>query len=167
MEYDHDLPALPNSRYAQVGWQERPQNFRYTFIEWIDGGGGVHFNNTLWLVPPENTFSYYTVLYNNYAPGWVTFQVDGTTVGIANPGWSQVGLAPLQGEIYGETHNHNTQMPGGYNSFSHQVMKSSYIWYNNGWQYFNGTPYATNPFYHGYQVISSREIHIWDRACAN
>ena len=50
---------------------ERPQNFRYTFVEWIDGAGAVHVNNTLWLVPPENTFSFFG-LYNNYAPGWLT-----------------------------------------------------------------------------------------------
>jgi len=165
--FEDDVVAYVELRgpgdYAVVGWQEKQVNHRYSFGEYSDASG-VHFTQYTTPEPqPENTYSFYTALYDNYAPGYVTFYIAGRLVHIIPP----LGWTPIEGAMYGEIARLASQMPGGINS--PEVFRSSRIWYSGSWRSFGGTIWNPSSNYFGNAGAgpSSATLYIWDRYCIN
>lgn len=145
----------PND-WAQVGWFENPYGVRYTFIQTYDGSGSP---NTEFFAPEAtNTYTTYTMLYGN-TPGGFTYEWAG------NVRQSFATFVPNQGQIFGETHTLADQMPGGYsNPYYYENFYNSHIYYSGGWRAYSGTVTDYSSDY-GYQVDSSYNMDIWDKAC--
>ena len=141
-----------------VGWMERPSDLnRKTFAEFIDEYGGIHTWD-FWSPEPENTFTTYTVLYGNYAPGYFTFRVGGVDLFYQPIGW-----VPNQGQLYGETQRRGDQVPGGSNN--KEIFKNSNLWYSGAWRSFDGTAAVTDTAIASSQKISAFGDRAWDKAC--
>lgn len=57
------------------------------------------------------------------------------------------------------------QMPGGYNSDSHEVLSDSHVYPKGGWQEFSGSVYNSDSAYFGNNDTSSTYDMIWDKSC--
>jgi len=150
--------------WAQIGWLDLSTGSRRTYTEWVDLQGFVHVNH--FSAPPEpqpvGTYGYYTVLYNNYAPGYITMYSAGRLTQILRPvdfgGW-----LPVYASVFAKTNTRASQMPGGYNA--PQFMKNTDIWYDGSWKPFSGTMSVGDPSIHGGLPFGPRAVYVWDKAC--
>jgi hypothetical protein len=119
-------------RWAQVGWREKPYGVRRTYVEYIDSSNSV-WQLPNWSAKPINSYTYYTVLYNNPA-GKISFQVDGVTIHSFN-----ISFAPSQAQLASETHSFADQMLGGYSGSAYRAdYFDSHVYLNGSWQAFAG-----------------------------
>jgi hypothetical protein len=74
--------------------------------------------------------------------------------------------APDHGEVYGEVHTYDDQMPGGYNS--HETFRNTQIRYGGAWNAFAGSGYTSNgsTFHFSTNDGGQYNLDIWDGACA-
>lgn len=155
------LNANNSNDFTQIGWWEYPQGVRYTFT-WTNWQGESQPLYTFMSPQATNTFSYYTVLYNNPS-GDFGFYVNGHLVNT-----NYIEFTPNAGQVSGETHTADDQMPGGYQNT--EDFYSTNIYYSGGWHSFNGTPSTAGPnagSYFGIYKVDGTGLEIWDNACAN
>jgi hypothetical protein len=146
-----------NGAWAQMGWLEYPGGDRRTFVQWTKSGD---FFEEHYVAQPVNTFTTYTVLWNN-TPGKFTFRVNGSTIDTED-----AGFAPNEGQLYGEIHSLWDQMPGALNN--HENFYNSHIYFGtNGWHNFNGSNHNTGSNYFGNSRHNDTDTDIWDKACSS
>lgn len=146
-----------NGRWAQIGWIETAYDQRFTVVQYRYGLQPNQMTTVLLPPEPVGVFTYYEVTWN----GYFTFKFGNTTVG-SEPGT----FVPTFGEIFGETNTPANQMAGGFNNV--EVFALSKKWPNDGggWVAFNGSLLTTAPGYHWRSKLSSYQLWIWDKACA-
>lgn len=154
----HDSASCTHCDYAQVGWTEYAGDFRDTFVEWTHDGT---FSDKYFTAEPVGSYTTYSVLYSPSTDVF-TFQVANDTV-------ETVGaqFTPDTGEQYGETQTLASQMPGGYNSGSHEVFSNAHIYARGQWVEFNGIGNSTDSTYFKQDRSSNQYFQIWDSACPN
>lgn len=145
---------LNGSSYAQTGYEYRQSDStHWTFWQWTHDGtystGRAQPNGV-------NGFDYYTTLWNN-TPGKFTFKVDSTVLDTQT-----AQFTPNHAQISSEITTGANQMPGDV-SINEEDM-DSHIWYNGGWQVFNGSPFNTNINWFGDSEPSGGlTIFSWDK----
>lgn len=141
------------SLYAQIGWIEYPFGFRYMFTEYTTSDHVYH--RKLYTAQPVDSVHRYTTLFGS---GVFTFQLDGVTGSTA-----PAQFTPNEGEVYGETHSLDDQMPGGYNK--HETFRNTYILHYGVWYGFAGSLQVTTGT--AYLSTGGRyALDIWDGACS-
>jgi hypothetical protein len=159
-----------NSGYwAQDVWLELPGGARHTF-EQLSSSTGIttHYDAAQTI----NTYTIYTVLYGNAAPGVFSFQYAGVTSSFKSAAYI---FSPNEAEWFGETHSNADQMPGGYSSSYHYEDLNNVQLYltGSGWTIMNtpfnhfiysfpgghGSPYGQT------QTSGTNNYHIWDTRC--
>lgn len=140
--------------YAQVGWIEVPNGNRHTFRE-SSGGFSADYS---WAPMTVNTFSNYTVQYNDPSSGWISYYIDSVLrYSEYNP------FAPNTGQVAGETHMAADQMPGG--TSSKMYFGNVHIYYFGTWHDFAGTGFNDPSNWYGLNGISTTDFQIWDKSC--
>ena len=105
-------PALPSGQkfWAQVGWSIRREGgWVYgpgIFTSWTDNVGNYWVKDYVGVSSGQYYYTWYLSSGQRF-----TFQVGSTSYGTVTAGWT-----PSIVQIYGETHDHNTQMPGDTNN---------------------------------------------------
>ncbi len=118
---------------------------------------------------PAGSYIYYTAFYNHAVGSHVfTFQVnnqdvtvDGSLVKIEG------GFTPTSAQIFGETHTLASQMPGDLHSGQgEEGFFNSSVFLSGAWQWFSGTPAATDSYELTDGPYSSGSLlYIYDRDC--
>ena len=166
------LSDAATANWAQIGYIKLQQNFT-GFIQWTDTGHGLH---TWWYGPPPNDnpptpgqYHYYTVLYGNYGPGYLTFYDGHNGVnynkGIVAPEYSG-GWQPTTAENQGETKSRASQMAGGL--YNPVYFADSHIYYTGAWRAMDSLPtwYPIDGVnYYGATRLDAYRIKIWDKNC--
>lgn len=146
-----------NNEWAQIGWMEGPQDYRYTVVQYRWAAGDSNKLTVLLPPQPEGIFSEYRVEY------WGDFHF---YVGNTYYGYFDGAFVPDRATIAGELTNKASQMAGGYNNPAH--IQLSRVNFSGGWQPFSGTTYIS--FGYGLefanQKYDSYHVAIWDRKCA-
>jgi hypothetical protein len=141
------------TNWAQVGWWEEAYGVRHTFTQWTK-------NNTwytnFWSPQPVNTYTYYTVLWDNL-PRW-TFQVGGTTISQVSASFS-----PNASQVMGEIHTLASQMPGG--SGLNEWFSDTHLW-TNQWIAYDGTPTGDQTYWVSGKYSSTGDW-TYDKACSS
>lgn len=148
--------------WAQLGWQKYKSGDtirREIFIEHVDGFG----NNTWmhWPGRPVGSVTNYKITFDASIKRF-NYYVAGSLYAGLNANYT-----PIRYEIFGETHNTQDQMPGGYSA--HAKFVNTYYTSSSTW-----TPWLslTSPV-HYYaptaraQRVSSVRYDIWDLGCAS
>lgn len=155
------LTIPDHTRWAQIGWLKKPPNFRYLFTQTTKSDGTIIMMLLNDTPPPIGAYTYYTVLYGNYAPGWITYQVNGVDRHYIYTGWT-----PLEGQTAGEITSLASQLPGG--RLSPEYFKDTHMYYGGGWHDLDGIPTFFGPGASGYfgsVKQSSLQLKVWDKAC--
>jgi hypothetical protein len=149
------------ARWAQVGWMEKPNDDRRTFISWTTASGG-------WLTIDNGQpqpLGYLTAYKVEYAPSSQEFKFyRGGVLWWSKP----AGFVPTKATIAGEILTKATQMPGGYAPGSDVWLFSSrYQDQPNGvWNALDGQMYSSVNAEFTYLRYGSEDLSIWDRRCA-
>ncbi len=143
--------------YAQVGWLKSPNGTRNTFVEFVYLPDGRYRTDTF---PPDSTGTYHTYKVTvRTRDGFVDYYDDGNDID-ESPQFADYN----EGQIFGEIHTLANQMPGGKNN--HMRFQGSHIFYNAGNHEFDGAPSSDlGTTYWNYNVVSTTELAIWDKAC--
>jgi hypothetical protein len=156
-------PGIPGGQqwWAQVGWSVRTDGqWIYSpsvFTSWTDNVGNY------WVKDYNGVESGQT-FYTYYLPAGKQFRlfVNSTQYDQVTGGWT-----PSIVEIYGETHNRNTQMPG---DTSNKVrMDNAKTILNGGttWSSMNSTAGANDPAIYGATKVNATTYDIWDKYCSS
>jgi hypothetical protein len=147
--------------YSQVGWLKYATGTRRTFSEWIynDSTGTRQVAHREYPAQPVGNWTLYEVYW------------DPNTQRIQH--WINANLVQShrrfftmrRADIYGETHELRSQMPGGYN-FHEQFTESYVANLADDIYEFLGTVDIEDPSIHDAAVGSSTRLDIWDKACA-
>ncbi len=157
--------------WAQLGWIERPGNVRETFLQYS------HADRTWETVEPDtlprpslDEGPLYEVEYfpaSGPSLPRFEFRMNGGRVGpVVN-----AEFTPTQAQQFGEIESLATQMPGG--TQSHVYIRLAEVRTLSGaYKAFNPTYYGafiegsgSADQYFGTQMISDKEIQIWDKSC--
>ncbi len=143
------------TNWAQVGWWEEEGGVRHTFTPWTKNG--VWYNN-FWSPQPVNSYTYYTVLWDNL-PEW-KFQVNGTTI-------SQVSASftPDASQVMGEIHSLSSQMPGGSGSSSHEWFSDTHLW-TTQWVAYDGTSTGNQTYWTSVKSSTTGD-YTYAKACTS
>lgn len=159
--------------FAHVGWWESPGTVRHTFAEYgFDNGNGGDYKNFFAAKPVASSNKYKVT----YAPNttYVGFDVNGTSLeSFPLPSFG----TPNQAEVYGETHDNNSQVPGG--TMNHEMFYNLETWHPAGGSgsYQTGSATTKTLSYSRSGSVpfagispsegtgGQDEVQIWDKAC--
>ena len=147
-----------SQHWAQIGFQERLGDERYTFIQ-VKYGPTLSDIITMYFPPhPENGWVNYRVEY------WGYFQFFAGDIGYgALP--PQYSFTPNRAQIAGEITNRASQMPGGYQPGYRESFLLSKV-HTGGWVAFAGqTPVNYDPNEFGFLAQYPYTLYIWDQRC--
>ena len=147
------LPQL----WSQVGWWKYATGARYSFSEWTYNTQG---QTTDQLHPswPVGNWTLYEVFWNPNRPG-IEHYINGSLATFHGRVFTM-----RRADIYGETHNVRSQMPGAISA--PERFADSHVANLSGTIYpLNGTQDNSNSSIYGYLRINDKVIHIWDKAC--
>lgn len=147
-----------NQYWAQVGWWTYGSFSRYSFTSWTDASGNW-WNKFYTPASVGSTPNYQTY----YDPAYPRFRMrrDGTTYDTPTAYWRPEGV-----QIYGETHNRQDQMAGGYNAPA--TFRGAHYWLASGstWVNIASAAEVNRPAYYGASKVSDSGYNIWDRYCS-
>ena len=153
-----------NKYWAQTGWAKwKSSGWEYIgpFVSYTDANG----NYWLKYLSPSLTAGSYHYYYTYFTPNsskTYTFAMDTTTFESHGLGWT-----PTIVQIYGETHNYNTQMPGDTNS-KVRMDQAQYLVVNDAtWHAMNTSAGANKPTWYGATKVDSTTYKIWDKYCSS
>lgn len=155
-------PGIPGGQqwWAQVGWSIRKdsQGWIYSpgiFTSWTDNVGNYWVKDYAGVL----TGQYYYTWYLSSNGKRFTIQVGATSYGTVTAGWT-----PSIVEIYGETHDHNTQMPG---DTSNKVRMDEARYWVGSYNYaIDSTAGANDSTIFGATKVNSTTYDIWDKNCS-
>jgi len=101
-----ERPAI--DAWAQIGWIEKANNWRRTFVQVFNWQAGQNYTRYE-PARPVDTYTYYTVYFYQYL-GIFRFVYGGTDW----PDQVPATFVPTRGSIFGEIDSLASQMPGGY-----------------------------------------------------
>jgi hypothetical protein len=163
--------TTPTTKWAQVGWRHWRQcsptctNTHWTFTSWTDASGTVYVKNysSAGIGTSPNYQTYY--VFDSYSLKYYWEFWRGSTP-YDNP---VAAFTPTTIEIFGETHNAASQMPGGtsnHNIFAYSYYKKSG---SSTWSTVGSAASANYPAWYGAYRSTGvvPQYEIWDKACTS